>query len=82
LQSSDQDDSRRFDDSSELSPPASKAAKFKTFAQQVAVGFAVLPWSAADYNYLAKGSLVIATSLTLYSGLQYATVAVKARKQA
>jgi hypothetical protein len=46
------------------------------------VGFAVLPWSAADYNYLAKGSLVIATALTLYSGLQYAAVAVKARKQA
>ena len=65
-----------------VSVPASKAAKFKTFAQQVAVGFAVLPWSAADYNYLAKGSLVIATALTLYSGLQYAAVAVKARKQA
>jgi len=65
-----------------VSVPASKAAKFKTFAQQVAVGFAVLPWSAADYNYLAKGSLVIATALTLYSGLQYAAVAVQARKQA
>lgn len=65
-----------------VSVPASKAAKFKTFAQQVAVGFSVLPWSAADYNYLAKGSLVIATALTLYSGLQYAAVAVQARKQA
>jgi len=65
-----------------VSVPASKAAKFKTFAQQVSVGFAVLPWSAAQYNYLAKGSLVIATALTLYSGLQYASVAVKARKQA
>ena len=65
-----------------VSVPASKAAKFKTFAQQVAVGFAVLPWSAADYNYLAKGSLVIATALTLYSGLQYAAVAFKARKKA
>jgi hypothetical protein len=42
----------------------------------------VLPWSAADYNYLAKGSLAIATVLTLYSGLQYAAVAFKARKQA
>ena len=50
-----------------VSVPASQAAKFKTFAQQVSVGFAVLPWSAADYNYLAKGSLVIATALTLYS---------------
>ena len=56
--------------------------KFKTFAQQVSVGFAVLPWSAADYNYLAKGSLGIATVLTLYSGLQYGAVAFKARKQA
>ena len=65
-----------------VSVPASKAAKFKTFAQQVSVGFAVLPWSAADYNFLAKGSLVIATALTLYSGLQYASVAAKARKQA
>lgn len=63
-----------------VSVPASKAAKFKTFAQQVAVGFAVLPWSAADYNFLAKSSLVIATALTLYSGLQYAAVAIKARK--
>jgi hypothetical protein len=41
-----------------------------------------LPWSAADYNYLAKGSLAIATVLTLYSGLQYGVVAFKARKQA
>jgi len=41
-----------------------------------------LPWSAADYNYLAKGSLAIATVLTLYSGLQYGAVAIKARKQA
>jgi CDP-diacylglycerol--glycerol-3-phosphate 3-phosphatidyltransferase len=65
-----------------VSVPASKAAKFKTFAQQVSVGFAVLPWSAADYNYLAKGSLGIATVLTLYSGLQYGAVALKARKQA
>jgi CDP-diacylglycerol--glycerol-3-phosphate 3-phosphatidyltransferase len=64
-----------------VSVPASKAAKFKTFAQQVSVGFAVLPLSAADYNYLAKGSLAIATVLTLYSGLQYGAVAVKARKQ-
>jgi phosphatidylglycerophosphate synthase len=65
-----------------VSVPASKAAKFKTFAQQVAVGFAVLPLSAADYNYLAKGSLAIATVLTLYSGLQYGAVAFKARKPA
>ena len=42
----------------------------------------VLPWSAADYNYLAKGSLGIATALTLYSGLQYGAVAFKSRKQA
>jgi len=41
-----------------------------------------LPWSAADYNYLAKGSLGIATALTLYSGLQYGAVAFKSRKQA
>ena len=63
-----------------VSVPASRAAKWKTFAQQSAVGFAVLPWTAANYTIAAKGSLVIAVVLTVYSGAQYWLVAIRARQ--
>ena len=63
-----------------VSVPASRAAKWKTFAQQSAVGFAVLPWTAANYTIAAKGSLVIAVVLTVYSGAQYWLVAIRARR--
>jgi CDP-diacylglycerol--glycerol-3-phosphate 3-phosphatidyltransferase len=65
-----------------VSVPASRAAKWKTFAQQSAVGFAVLPWTATDYTKVAKATLVVAVVLTVYSGAQYALVAWRARRAA
>lgn len=54
-----------------VSMPASKAAKYKTLAQQLAVGFALLPLTALDATWLWKGFLWLAVVLTLYSGTQY-----------
>lgn len=54
-----------------ISVPASKLAKYKTFAQQLAVGFALLPWTALDATWLWKGLLWAAVVLALISGGQY-----------
>ena len=54
-----------------ISVPASKLAKYKTFAQQLAVGFALLPWTALDATWLWKGLLWAAVALALISGGQY-----------
>jgi CDP-diacylglycerol---glycerol-3-phosphate 3-phosphatidyltransferase len=54
-----------------ISVPASKLAKYKTFAQQLAVGFALLPWTALDATWLWKGLLWTAVALALISGAQY-----------
>ena len=51
--------------------PASKTAKWKTFAQQLAVGFAIMPWTALDATWLWKSLLWIAVVLALISGFQY-----------
>ena len=59
-----------------VSMPASRTAKLKTLSQQVAVGFAVLPWTASDAPITWKVSLWIAVSLTILSGAQYAMRAV------
>ena len=40
----------------------------------------MLPWTAANYTIAAKGSLVIAVVLTVYSGAQYWLVAIRARR--
>jgi len=54
-----------------ISVPASQLAKYKTFAQQLAVGFALLPWTALDATWLWKGLLWAAVALALISGAQY-----------
>jgi len=54
-----------------VSVPASQLAKYKTFAQQLAVGFALLPWTALDATWLWKGLLWAAVVLALVSGAQY-----------
>lgn len=54
-----------------ISVPASKLAKYKTFAQQLAVGFALMPWTAVDATWLWEGLLWIAVALALISGWQY-----------
>lgn len=54
-----------------ISVPASQLAKYKTFFQQLAVGFALLPWTALDATWLWKGLLWAAVVLALVSGWQY-----------
>jgi len=54
-----------------VSVPASKLAKYKTVVQQLAVGFALWPWFAADYRWLWMGLLWLAVGLALVSGTQY-----------
>ena len=54
-----------------ISVPASQLAKYKTLAQQLAVGFALLPWTALDATWLWNGLLWIAVVLALVSAAQY-----------
>lgn len=51
--------------------PASRPAKYKTVAQQLAVGFALLPLTALDATWLWKGFLWLAVVLALYSAAHY-----------
>jgi CDP-diacylglycerol---glycerol-3-phosphate 3-phosphatidyltransferase len=51
--------------------PASRLAKRKTLAQQLAVGFALLPLTARDTTWLWTSLLWLAVVLTIVSGLQY-----------
>lgn len=48
-------------------------AKVKTVVQEVAVGFALLPITADDHEWLASSTLTIAVVLTLFTGAQYVT---------
>ena len=54
-----------------ISVPASPLGKWKTFAQQLAVGFALMPWTALDATWLWTGLLWTAVALALISGAQY-----------
>jgi CDP-diacylglycerol---glycerol-3-phosphate 3-phosphatidyltransferase len=54
-----------------VSIPARKSAKIKTLLQQLSVGFALLPWVGVKYPQLARLLLVVATVLTVSTGLQY-----------
>lgn len=54
-----------------VSVPASKVAKYKTFFQQLAVGFALWPWFAVDATWLWNAFLWIAVVLSLWSGGRY-----------
>ena len=55
-----------------VSVPARSLAKAKTVVQDVAVGFAVLPWTADAHRGIATTVLWVAVVLTVVSGLQYA----------
>jgi CDP-diacylglycerol--glycerol-3-phosphate 3-phosphatidyltransferase len=46
-------------------------AKVKTVVQEVAVGFALLPLTADDHEWVAEGVLWAAVVLTLVTGVQY-----------
>ena len=63
-----------------VSVPASKIAKYKTVVQQLAVGFALWPWFAADYRWLWMGLLWLAVALALISGAQYLLASRAARR--
>jgi CDP-diacylglycerol---glycerol-3-phosphate 3-phosphatidyltransferase len=54
-----------------VSVPASRMAKHKTLAQQLAVGFALLPLTAVDATWLWNGFLWLAVLLAVVSGAQY-----------
>lgn len=54
-----------------ISIPASRGAKLKTVVQQVAVGFAIVPWIGEHANWAAKWLLGLAAVLTVWTGLQY-----------
>lgn len=54
-----------------VSVPASRLAKYKTLSQQLAVGFALLPWTALDATWLWNGCLWAAVVLAVWSGVQY-----------
>ena len=62
-----------------ISVPASKLAKYKTFSQQLAVGFALLPLTALDATWLWNGFLWAAVVLALVSGAQYLRAARQMR---
>ena len=62
---------RTFVGAKGVSVPASKIAKWKTFAQQLAVGFAILPWTALDARWLWLGLLWGSVALALISFGQY-----------
>ncbi len=54
-----------------VSVPASRMAKHKTLAQQLAVAFALLPLTAVDASWLWNGFLWLAVVLAVVSGAQY-----------
>ena len=54
-----------------VSVPASRMAKHKTLAQQLAVGFALLPLTAVDATWLWTSLLWIAVVLAVVSGWSY-----------
>lgn len=53
-----------------VSIPASRLAKWKTFAQDWAIAFCVLPF-AAPYPILAEVTIWLAVAMTVYTGWQY-----------
>jgi CDP-diacylglycerol--glycerol-3-phosphate 3-phosphatidyltransferase len=62
---------RTFAGSRGVSVPATRMAKVKTFCQQLAVAFALLPPTAVDARWLWLGFLWVAVVLTVVTGLHY-----------
>lgn len=54
-----------------ISVPATKAAKWKTFVQLWAIGFAIMPPIASDAHWIATTTLWVAVALTVQTGLAY-----------
>jgi CDP-diacylglycerol---glycerol-3-phosphate 3-phosphatidyltransferase len=68
---------RVFVGSKGVSMPASKTAKVKTFSQQLAVGFALAPFTVIDQTWTFTIFMWIAVALTLLSAAQYAAKALQ-----
>ncbi len=64
-----------------ISMPASQIAKWKTFAQQLSVGFALVPFTAQDATWVWLWLLWISVGLTVVSGIQYVWVAQRQRSR-
>lgn len=64
-----------------ISMPASQIAKWKTFAQQLSVGFALVPFTAQDATWVWLWLLWISVVLTVVSGIQYVWVAQRQRSR-
>lgn len=62
---------RTFVGAKGVSVPASKIAKWKTFAQQLAIRYAIMPWTTLDATWLWLGLLWVSVALALISGGQY-----------
>ncbi len=54
-----------------VSIPARQSAKVKTVVQQVAVSVAIAPWFGEKALWIAQLTLVVATVLTVSTGVQY-----------
>jgi CDP-diacylglycerol---glycerol-3-phosphate 3-phosphatidyltransferase len=54
-----------------ISLPARKLAKWKTLVQQLALGFACMPWVGRELPWVAQVTLLVALVLTLWSGALY-----------
>jgi CDP-diacylglycerol--glycerol-3-phosphate 3-phosphatidyltransferase len=63
-----------------ISLPARWSAKVKTVVQEVAVGFALLPLTAQDHEWVATSVLWAAVVLTTVSGVQYLVDARRAHR--
>ena len=72
---------RTFVGAKGISVPASRIAKLKTLAQQLAVGAALLPWTALDATWTWHVLLWIAVGLTLVSGADYMLKAQRSRRE-
>lgn len=73
---------RTFVGTKGVSVPASRIGKWKTLAQQLAVGFAILPLTALDATWLWRSLLWASVVLALVSGTQYLWRAHRARMAA
>ena len=73
---------RTFVGAKGVSVPATKMAKYKTFAQQCAVGFAVLPLTASRATWTWQVTLWLSVALTTLSGIDYLVKAQRAKRSA
>ena len=70
---------RTFVGAKGVSVPATQLAKWKTFAQQIAVGFAVLPLTAHRATWTWQATLWLSVALTTVTGLDYLVKAQRAK---